>query len=53
MLSLIQTPGGHKKCLYQKKVRIKRVEFSENVRASFPQGQSKLSIIIILSSWCP
>ena len=27
-------------------VRIKRVEFRENVRAFFPQGQSKLSVIM-------
>ena len=27
-------------------VRIKLVEFNENVRAFFPQGQSKLSVII-------
>ena len=27
-------------------VRIKRVDFRENVRAFFPQGQSKLSIIM-------
>ena len=26
-------------------VRIKQVEFRENVRAFFPQGQSKLSVI--------
>ena len=25
-------------------LRIKRVEFKENVRAFFPQGQSKLSV---------
>jgi len=29
-------------------VRIKQVEFIENVRAFFPQGQSKLSIIMCL-----
>ena len=27
-------------------VRIKRVEFRENVKAFFPQGQSKLSVIM-------
>ena len=27
-------------------VRIKRIDFRENVRAFFPQGQSKLSIIM-------
>ena len=27
-------------------VRIKRVEFRKNVRAFFPQGQSKLSVIM-------
>ena len=27
-------------------VRIKQVEFRENVRAFFPQGQSKLSVIM-------
>ena len=27
-------------------VRFKRVEFRENVRAFFPQGQSKLSVIM-------
>ena len=29
-------------------VRIKRVEFRENVSAFFPQGQSKLSVIMCL-----
>ena len=29
-----------------KGVRIKRVEFKENVRAFLPQGQSKLSVTI-------
>ena len=30
-------------------VRIKRVEFGENLSFFFPQGQSKLSVVI----WCP
>ena len=29
---------------------IKWIEFSENVRAFFPQGQSKLSVIVRCSS---
>ena len=34
-------------------VRIKRVEFRENVWAFFPQGQSKLSVIMrcLFKSW--
>ena len=27
-------------------VRIKRVEFRENIKALFPQGQTKLSVIV-------
>ena len=30
-------------------VRIKRVEFRENLSFFFPQGQRKLSVVI----WCP
>ena len=38
--------GGHRKCPYWQGIRIKRVEFRDKVRAFFPQGQSKLSVII-------
>ena len=34
--------GGNRKCLYQRGVRIKRVEFRGNLRAFFLQGRSKL-----------
>ena len=37
---------GHRKCPYQRRVCIKRVEFRENVKAFFPQRQSKLSVIM-------
>ena len=35
--------------------RVKRIEFKENVRAFFPQGQRKLSVINEMSilSGCP
>ena len=36
---------GHRKCLYQQGFRIKCVEFRENVRPFFPQGQSKRSVM--------
>ena len=36
--------GGNRKCLYQRGVRIKRVEFRGNLRAFFLQGRSKLSV---------
>ena len=34
------TEGGQRKCSYQWGVRIKRVEFKDNVTVFFPQGQS-------------
>ena len=34
-----------------KGVRIKRVEFKENVRAFLPQGQRKLSVIMRRLYW--
>ena len=37
---------GNRKCPYQRRVCIKRVEFRENVKAFFPQGQNKLSVIM-------
>ena len=39
---LTDTQGGNKKCLYQRGVRIMRVEFRGNLRAFFLQGRSKL-----------
>ena len=36
---------GHRKCLYQQGFRIKCVEFRENLRHFFPQGQSKRSVM--------
>ena len=38
--------GGHRKCLYYRGVCLNRVEFKENVRAYFHQGQGKLSVIM-------
>ena len=38
--------GGYKKCPYLRGVRIKRVEFRDNVKAFFPQGQSKQFLIL-------
>ena len=38
------TEGTMEKGPYKRGVRIKPVEFRENIRAFFPQGQSKLSI---------
>ena len=40
----IRSRRGHRKCPYQRRVCIKRVEFRENVKAFFPQGQNKLSV---------
>ena len=37
---------GHRKCPYQRRVCIKRVEFRENENAFSPQGQNKLSVIM-------
>ena len=41
------TEGGQRKCTYQRRVRMKRVEFRENLRAFFRQGRSvkRLSVI--------
>ena len=38
--------GGHRNCPYYRGVCINRVEFKENVRAYFHQGQGKLSVIM-------
>ena len=38
---------GHIDCLYFKK----QVEFRENVRSFFPQGQCKLSVIMRFPYW--
>ena len=45
-IPLIQTLKGQRKCFFKRGVRIKRVGFRENVRALFPQGQSRLFVII-------
>ena len=43
-IPLIRILRGHRKCPYERGVRIKCVELREIVRALFPQGQSKLSV---------
>ena len=53
----MDTKRGHRKCLYYRGIHIKRVEFRENVRDFFPQGQlSKLSLLnneMSALSMCP
>ena len=43
-IPLIRILRGHRKCPYERGVRIKCVELREIVRTLFPQGQSKLSV---------